>query len=216
MFDCILPTAWAQHGKAFTSRGKLDLRRGVHRLAEQRLDDACTCEACTRYSRSYLHHLIKCDEPLGWHLLATHNLTFYLQLMRDIRAHVRADTFAAFKELVTRFPQSRYAPDATLRMRYLVNALASHEVHVARYYMKRGAYLAAANRAQYAIKHYAQAPAIEEAVFVLVLAYDRLGMNDLRDAADRVMRANFPDSRYLKPGGLRKDVPWWRLWDPDW
>jgi outer membrane protein assembly factor BamD len=126
------------------------------------------------------------------------------------------ESFAAFKELVTRFPQSRYASDATLRMRYLVNALASHEVHVARYYMKRGAYLAAANRAQYAIKHYAQAPAIEEAVFVLVLAYDRLGMNDLRDAADRVMRANFPDSRYLKPGGLRKDVPWWRLWDPDW
>ena len=126
------------------------------------------------------------------------------------------ESFAAFKELVTRFPQSRYAPDATLRMRYLVNALASHEVHVARYYMKRGAYLAAANRAQYAIKHYAQAPAVEEAVFVLVLAYDRLGMNDLRDAADRVMRTNFPDSRYLKAGGLRKDVPWWRLWDPDW
>jgi outer membrane protein assembly factor BamD len=126
------------------------------------------------------------------------------------------DSFAAFKELVTRFPDSRYAPDATLRMRYLVNALASHEVHVARYYMKRGAYLAAANRAQYAIKHYSQAPALEEAVFVLVLAYDRLGMNDLRDAADRVMRTNFPDSRYLKPGGARKDVPWWRLWDPDW
>jgi len=126
------------------------------------------------------------------------------------------ESFAAFKEVVTRFPDSRYAPDAMLRMRYLVNALASHEVHVARYYMKRGAYLAAANRAQYAIQHYPQAPALEEAVFVLVLAYDRLGMNDLRDAADRVMRTNFPDSRYLKPGGFRKDVPWWRLWDPDW
>jgi outer membrane protein assembly factor BamD len=84
--------------------------------------------------------------------------------------------------------------------------------------MKRGAYLAAANRAQYAIAHYAQAPALEEAVFMLVLAYDRLGMTDLRDAADRVMRNNFPDSRYLKAGGerLAKDVPWWRLWDPDW
>jgi outer membrane protein assembly factor BamD len=82
--------------------------------------------------------------------------------------------------------------------------------------MKRGAYLAAANRAQYAIQQYADAPAIEEALFVLVLAYDRLGMDDLRDASDRVMRANFPDSRYFKPGGGRKDVPWWRLWDPDW
>src|SRR5918992_3355215 len=126
------------------------------------------------------------------------------------------ESFAAFKEVVTRFPESKYAPDATATMRYLINALAAHEVHVARYYMKRGAYLAAANRAQFAIRHYAQAPATEEAVFVLVLAYDRLGMNDLRDAADRVMRSNFPDSRYLKSGGDRKDVPWWRLWDPDW
>jgi outer membrane protein assembly factor BamD len=125
------------------------------------------------------------------------------------------ESFGAFKEVVTRFPESKYAADAVARMRYLVNALASHEVHVARYYMKRGAYLAAANRAQYAIKSYPQAPAVEEAVFVLVLAYDQLGMNDLRDAADRVMRSNFPDSRYLK-GGSRKDVPWWRLWDPDW
>src|SRR5918996_5205812 len=126
------------------------------------------------------------------------------------------ESFTAFKEVVTRFPDSRYAPDAHARMRYLVNALASHEVHVARYYMKREAYLAAANRAQYAIRHYAQAPATEEAVFVLVLAYDRLGMDDLRDAADRVMRKNFPESRYLKAGGDRKDVPWWRLWDPEW
>ena len=128
------------------------------------------------------------------------------------------ESFNAFKEVVTRYPDSRYAADAMARMRYLVNALASYEVHVARYYMKRGAYLAAANRAQYAIAHYHQAPALEEAVFMLVLAYDRLGMNDLRDSADRVMRNNFPDSRYLKPGGerLAKDVPWWRLWDPDW
>jgi outer membrane protein assembly factor BamD len=128
------------------------------------------------------------------------------------------ESFAAFREVVTRYPDSRYTADAMARMRYLVNALASYEVHVARYYMKRGAYLAAANRAQYAISNYTQAPALEEAVFMLVLAYDRLGMTDLRDAADRVMHNNFPDSRYLKPGGerLAKDVPWWRLWDPDW
>ena len=70
-------------------------------------------------------------------------------------------------------------------MRYLVNALAPYEVHVARYYMKRGAYVAAANRAQFAVQNYPQAPAIEEAVFVMVRAYDSLGMNDLRDAAAR-------------------------------
>ena len=126
------------------------------------------------------------------------------------------EAFEAFKEVVTRFPESKYAADSAARMRYLVNALASHEVHVARYYMKRTAYVAAANRAQYAIRHYPQAPAVEDAVFILVKAYDALGMTDLRDAADRVMQKNFPDSVYLKYGTRKKDVPWWRLWDPDW
>src|SRR2546423_531057 len=122
----------------------------------------------------------------------------------------------AFKEVVTRFPESRYAEDSAARMRYLVNSLASHEVHVARYYMKRGAYLAAANRVQFAIRNYPQAPAIEEAVYLLARAYDSLGMTELRDAADRVMHTNFPDSRYLKPDGRRRSAPWWRIWDPDW
>ncbi len=160
----------------------------------------------------YLKGLINFNDQYGMFS----NLTTPDMSDRDPKS--ARESFAAFKEVITRFPDSRYAPDAMLRMRYLVNALASHEVHVARYYMKRGAYLAAANRAQYAIRNYPQAPATEEAVFMLVLAYDRLGMNDLRDAADRVMRTNFPDSRYLKPGGerLAKDVPWWRLWDPDW
>ncbi len=126
------------------------------------------------------------------------------------------EAFDAFREVVTRFPESRYAADAAARMRYLVNSLAAHEVHVARYYMKRTAYLAAANRAQFAIKTYPQAPAVEEAVFILVKAYDALGMSELRDAADRVMQKNFPDSAYLKPGGRKPDVPWWRLWDPNW
>jgi len=138
------------------------------------------------------------------------------QDMSDRDSKSTREAFNALKEVVTRFPASKYAEDSAARMRFLINALASHEVHVARYYMKRGAYLAAANRSQYAIKHYPQAPAVEEAVFVLVMAYDALGMNDLRDDADRVMRSNFPDSRYLKPGGAQKDVPWWRLWDPAW
>ena len=96
MFDCIMPTAWAQHGRAFTSHGRLDLRRGVHRLAEQPVDAACDCIACARHSRSFLHHLIKESEPLGWRLLATHNLRFYLRLMEQIRAAIEADAFAAF------------------------------------------------------------------------------------------------------------------------
>ena len=125
------------------------------------------------------------------------------------------EAFVAFKDLVSRFPDSKYAPDSAARMKYLVNALASNEVHVARYYMRRGAFVAAANRAQFAIQNYPQAPAIEEAVFVMVKAYDALGMDDLRDASDRVMRANFPDSKYLT-GKVAKDVPWWKIWDANW
>ena len=125
------------------------------------------------------------------------------------------EAFDSFKELIARFPESKYAEDSIARMRWLVNSLAQHEVHVARYYMKRAAYVAAANRAQFAVQNYPQAPAIEEAVFIMVKAYDALGMNDLRDAADRVMRKNFPDSRYLT-GKAGRSAPWWKLWDPDW
>jgi outer membrane protein assembly factor BamD len=126
------------------------------------------------------------------------------------------DAFVSFKDLVTRFPESKYAPDSAARMKYLINALAQNEVHVARYYMKRNGYVAAANRAQFVVQNYPQAPAVEEAVFIMVKAYDALGMNDLRDGADKVMRTNFPQSKYLTGKGVRPDVPWWRLWDPNW
>jgi queuine tRNA-ribosyltransferase len=96
MFDCILPTALAQQGLAFTSRGRVDLARGAYRLDDQPLDPACRCDACTRTPRSYLHHLVKCQEPLGWQLLAFHNLAFYARLMSEIRTHIHAGTFLAF------------------------------------------------------------------------------------------------------------------------
>lgn len=129
---------------------------------------------------------------------------------RDPKA--AAEAFSAFKELAVRFPNSKYTPDAIQRMNYLVNALASHEVHVARYYMKRKAYVAAANRSQYALKTYPGAPANEEGLVIMVRAYDAMGMTSLRDDAERVMKKNFPDSVYLK-GGPRKDVPWWQIWN---
>lgn len=121
------------------------------------------------------------------------------------------DSFDAFKELAQRFPESKYTPDALARMKYLVNALASSEVHVARWYMRRGAYIAAANRAQFALQNYPEAPAIEEALFVMVKAYDALGMNDLRDDAERVMRKNFPKSAYLA-GAAEAKRSWWQFW----
>jgi outer membrane protein assembly factor BamD len=137
--------------------------------------------------------------------------------MSDRDPKAARDAYFAFKEVLTRFPESRYAEDSKARMRFLVNALASNEVYVARYYMKRGAFLAAANRAQYAVEHYPQAPAVEEAMAILVKAYDQLGLSDLRDSANRVLMKNFPNTEWLKSGGpKKKKIPWWRLWDPDW
>ena len=129
---------------------------------------------------------------------------------RDSKA--AAEAFVAFKDLVTRFPESKYTPDAIQRMNYLVNALASSEIHVARYYIKRKAYVAAANRVQYALKTYPGAPANEEGLVIMIQAYDALGLTTLRNDAERVMVKNFPNSAYLK-GGPKKDVPWWRLWN---
>ena len=125
------------------------------------------------------------------------------------------DAHAAFREVVTRFPESKYAADAAARMRYLVNSLARHEVHVARWYMRRSAYVAAANRAQAAVANYPQAPANEEALYIMIQAYDKMGVKTLRDDAERVMRLNFPDSPYFK-GPVKRDVSWWRIWDPEW
>ncbi|MCL2830377.1 MAG: outer membrane protein assembly factor BamD [Betaproteobacteria bacterium] len=153
----------------------------------------------------YLKGLINFNEDLGF----LGYISMQDQTERDPKSANEA--FDAFKELVQRFPESKYTPDAVERMNYLVNALASHEVHVARYYMRRGAYLAAANRGQFVLKNYINAPATEEALFIMVKAYDNLGMTDLRDDAERVMRKNFPNSVYYARGLERKE-PWWKLW----
>jgi queuine tRNA-ribosyltransferase len=96
MFDCIIPSQIAQRGGAFTSQGKLQLRRTQYRLSEEALDPNCDCATCRHYSRAYLHHLYKANENLGWTLLTSHNLTFYHRLMREIRGHILAGTFEAF------------------------------------------------------------------------------------------------------------------------
>ena len=142
-------------------------------------------------------------------------LTGYIsgQDMTERDPKAAREAFDAFRELVTRFPESRYAPDAVARMNYLVNALAAHEIHVARYYMRRGAFVAAANRAQYALKTYPRAPANEEGLAILVAAYDALGLKDLRDDAERVMKKNFPDSRFFKGDAGPSDRSWWRIWN---
>jgi outer membrane protein assembly factor BamD len=119
------------------------------------------------------------------------------------------EAFASFKELVAKFPDSRYAQDSTDRMVYLTNALARYEVNVARYYYNRGAYVAAVNRAQAAIIGYPRTAASESALDVLARSYDKLGLVQLRDDTLAILRKTFPDSIYLA-GPVEK--PWWKFW----
>jgi outer membrane protein assembly factor BamD len=108
--------------------------------------------------------------------------------------------FDAFRELVLRYPDSRYADDARMRMNYLINAMAQSEVNVARYYMRRGAYIAAIQRAQGALRDYQASPAAAEALAILVRSYDALEMPELRDDAQRILDRNFPGA----PGATKK------------
>jgi len=125
------------------------------------------------------------------------------------------DSFAAFKDLVTRFPDSKYAPDSRLRMQYLVNALAQYELHVAGYYLRRGAHIAAINRAQGILTQYPNSPSTRDALKILVQAYDAMGMTDLRDDAQRVLAKN-SDASAGGTGAAGSNSTsgksWWQFW----
>jgi outer membrane protein assembly factor BamD len=97
-------------------------------------------------------------------------------------------------------------------MNYIVNSLAAYEVHVARYYYRRGAYVAAANRAQAVITEFQQSPSAEEALFIMAQSYDRLGLTDLRNDADRVLRQNFPATTLHSDGLGSAKKSWWQIW----
>lgn len=158
----------------------------------------------------YLKGLSNFNDDLGLMGIVSEKILNQDMSERDPKAS--RESFENFKELVSRYPKSKYAPDAVQRMKHLVNVVALNEVQVARYYMKRGGYVAAANRAQYALKEYPQTPATEEALFIMMKAYDALGMADLRDDAHRVMKKNFPDSRFFADSTGESGEPWWRFW----
>lgn len=150
----------------------------------------------------YLKGLINFNDNLGLlGSVAGQDLT-----ERDPKA--LRDAFDAFRELATRFPESKYTPDAIIRLKYLVNAMAAHEVHVARYYLRRGAYVAAANRAQVVVQQYQQAPAVQDALRVMVESYDRMSMPQLRDDTKRILDENFPASTTV----VKVKSPWWKFW----
>ncbi|HEY1392109.1 MAG TPA: outer membrane protein assembly factor BamD [Methylibium sp.] len=154
----------------------------------------------------YLQGLINFNDDLGlFGRIAGQDLS-----ERDQQAS--RDAYQSYKQLVDQFPESKYAPDARLRMNYIVNTLAAYEVHVARYYYRRGAYVAAANRAQQAVQEFSSAPAVEEALYIMMLSYDRLDLPKLHDDAQRVLTKNFPTSRFLSEGFQRPNKPWWQLW----
>lgn len=97
-------------------------------------------------------------------------------------------------------------------MKYLVNSMAQYDVHVAKYYYRRGAYVSSANRAQAAVKEYPDAPAIEEALFIMMRSYEALGQKQLRDDTERVIKATYPNSSYWTGGPAKKNGPWWKIW----
>lgn len=154
----------------------------------------------------YLQGLVNFNDNLGFFgNIAAQDLS-----ERDQQA--ARDSYQSFKQLAEQFPQSGYTEDARLRMAYIVNTLAAHEVHVARYYFRRGAYVAAANRAQLAVIDFQQSPAVEEALYIMAQSYDRLGLTQLRDDADRVLKRNFPNSIYDTAGVGGRRARWWQLW----
>jgi len=177
-------------------------------------EKASAIAACDRFIKLYPNHpnvdyayylkgLVTFNEDLG--LVAK----FSNQDMTERDPAAMQESFDALSQLVTRYPQSRYRPDAIKRMQYLVNALASYEVKVAEYYLRRRAYVAAVNRAQTAITSYPQTPALERAFVVLVKSYQAMGLTDLQKDAERLLKLNFPESKMLADSKSGKS--WWNI-----
>jgi outer membrane protein assembly factor BamD len=200
-------------GTLLAQQATLDLAYAQHRTGE-RAAALATLERFIKLHPSspaldyafYLRGIVNFNDNLGiLGSLAQQDLS-----ERDQQAS--RDAYQSFRQVAQQFPQSRYADDSRARMDYIVNALAAYEVHVARYYLRRGAFLAAANRAQQVVQEYPQAPANEEALFIMQLSYGFLGLDQLRDDASRVLKQNFPSSRFSEEGVRQSQRAWWRLW----
>jgi len=196
------------------------------RYAQQALMEECYAQwkatepelatsACNRFIKQYpnspnidyvyyLRGLITFNDNLGlFGFLVPQDLT-----ERDPKA--LRDSFDSFREVVVRYPNSKYTPDSVIRLRYLVNSLASHDIHVAAYYYRRGAYLAAINRCKSVIINYQETPGVEDALEIMARSYDHLDMPDMRDDTLKVLAANFPNHVPGKYDPRAKS--WWRFW----
>jgi len=178
-------------------------------------ETAAAIAACDRFIRTYPNHP---NVDYAYYLKGVVNFRedqglFGYVVEQDLSERdpkLTRESFGAFKELVARFPESKYAADSIERMRYLTNALSSYEVHVADYYYRRGAYVAAANRAQASLLNFPRTPANEDALILMARSYDRLGLTQLRDDAQRVLKDTFPNGKYF----TAEAKPWWNFWSP--
>ena len=121
------------------------------------------------------------------------------------------DAYSAFAELLRRYPNSIYAPDARQRMIFLRNRVAEHENHIARFYLERGAYAAALSRANYTLQTYDGAPTTPDTLQIMVESYRAMGMEDLAQDAEQVLQQSYPDAR-LRRVKVDKNEPWYKLW----
>jgi outer membrane protein assembly factor BamD len=177
-------------------------------------ETATAIAACDRFIRTYPNHP---NVDYAYYLKGLVNFRedqgiFGYIVEQDPSEHdpkLTKESFGAFKELVTRFPESKYAEDSLVRMRFLTNALGAYEVHVAEYYYRRGAYVAAVNRAQSALVNYPRTPSNEDALIVLIRSYDALGMTQLRDDSQRVLKDTFPNGKFFAAAASK---PWWNFW----
>ena len=156
----------------------------------------------------YLKGLVNYEENLG--VLER----MMPERVRDRDQTAARDSFADFKELLRRFPDSRYAADARQRMVFLRNNLAAYEVAVAEYYMRRGAYIAVVNRARYVLENYPGTPQSADALMLMHKAYNELNMNELAEDAWAVLETNYPDHYYVL--GKKRPESWAsKLWPFD-
>jgi outer membrane protein assembly factor BamD len=139
----------------------------------------------------YLKGVVNFNDDLGFFS------RYFNQDLSERDQKAAKQSFEAFKEVVSRFPDSKYAPDASLRMRFIINTLAKSEVVVAKYYFKKGAYVAAINRAKSAINDYQDVPVIEEALIIMIKSYEILGLQQLKEDTVRVLQQSYPNSEYF-------------------
>ncbi|HKQ30964.1 MAG TPA: outer membrane protein assembly factor BamD [Burkholderiales bacterium] len=185
----------------YAEQSQLDIAYAYFRFEEP----ALALSACDRFIRQYpTHPNVDYAYYLKGYITFPSKYSVVNWLFRiDDDLHDRdikgsREAYDAFKELVQRFPQSRYAEDAKLRMDYLFQSQARHEVSVARYYYDRGAYVAAVNRTKHALENFPRTPAIEDALAVQAMSYKKMGITKLFDDTLRVLKLNFPQSRYLE------------------